>query len=311
MTHSYVYASGKLLRDSWTESGVFCALDFFYDYAGNPYAVFYQKGSSRQRFYYLTNLQGDVIGLLNTSSQLVAEYDYDPYGNLLTKTNYVASGLASEICDRNPLRYRGYYYDAETGWYYLQSRYYDPALGRFLNADSYASTGQGFLGYNMFAYCNNTPVCSADPMGSKMQIVDDYFTGLEGFVFKMLCRAVIMCCVSMLTDDKLSVKDNNIVITQKNTNPKHPTGTNLVREIIENDNTVEISTWLTGLISGSATEPTDEGSYYAPRNCRIRFDATQSSNLGGKMYPGFIIMAHELIHAYHMINGTFDENHRE
>ena len=69
------------------------------------------------------------------------------------------------MSNRNPLRYRGYYYDTETGFYYLQSRYYDPALGRFINADSYASTGQGFLGYNMFAYCKNSPTTTVDFSG--------------------------------------------------------------------------------------------------------------------------------------------------
>ena len=66
----------------------------------------------------------------------------------------------------NPLRYRGYYYDSETGFYYLQSRYYDPELGRFINADDFASTGQGILGNNMFAYCNNNPATYADPEGN-------------------------------------------------------------------------------------------------------------------------------------------------
>ena len=65
----------------------------------------------------------------------------------------------------NPIRYRGYYYDNETGLYYLQSRYYDSAIGRFVNADTYISTGQGFIGYNMFAYCNNNPVDGIDPCG--------------------------------------------------------------------------------------------------------------------------------------------------
>jgi len=60
---------------------------------------------------------------------------------------------ASHIANLNPLRYRSYFYDAETGFYYVSSRYYDSVVGRFINADSYASTGQGFLGYNMFAYC--------------------------------------------------------------------------------------------------------------------------------------------------------------
>lgn len=57
-----------------------------------------------------------------------------------------------------PLRYRGYVYDTETGLYYLTSRYYNPVWGRFINADGYASTGQGFTGDNMFAYCNDNPV---------------------------------------------------------------------------------------------------------------------------------------------------------
>lgn len=73
------------------------------------------------------------------------------------------------MADKNPLRYRGYYYDTETGFYYLQSRYYDPTLRRFLNADAFASTGQGFAGTNMFAYCNNTPVGSSDPTGHSLR----------------------------------------------------------------------------------------------------------------------------------------------
>ncbi len=65
----------------------------------------------------------------------------------------------------NPLRYRGYVYDSETELYYLQSRYYDPELGRFINADVYVSTDQGILGNNMFAYCNNNPISHIDPSG--------------------------------------------------------------------------------------------------------------------------------------------------
>ncbi|MBO5891657.1 MAG: RHS repeat-associated core domain-containing protein [Oscillospiraceae bacterium] len=70
------------------------------------------------------------------------------------------------MADINPLRYRGYYYDQETGLYHLWSRYYDPQTGRFISPDSYASTGQGPLGYNMFAYCKNNPVNYADPSGN-------------------------------------------------------------------------------------------------------------------------------------------------
>ena len=95
--------------------------------------------------------------LVDANGNEVAAYDYDPYGKIIS-----ATGTMAEI---NPLRYRGYYYDAETGFYYLQSRYYDPEICRFINADSYASTGQGYMGYNMFAYCNNSPILHSDPSG--------------------------------------------------------------------------------------------------------------------------------------------------
>ena len=87
--------------------------------------------------------------LVDASGNEVAAYDYDPYGKVIASTG--------DLAGTNPLRYRGYYYDTETGFYYLQSRYYDPEICRFINTDGYSSTGAGFLGYNMFAYCNNTP----------------------------------------------------------------------------------------------------------------------------------------------------------
>ncbi len=73
----------------------------------------------------------------------------------------------------NPFRYRGYYYDTESDFYYLQSRYYDPAIGRFINADTYISTGTGMLGNNMFAYCNNSPIIHKDTTGDVVDVVFD------------------------------------------------------------------------------------------------------------------------------------------
>ncbi|MBE6686970.1 MAG: RHS repeat-associated core domain-containing protein, partial [Ruminococcaceae bacterium] len=91
------------------------------------------------------------------------------WGNILSITNASGtdiSGNATHIANLNPLRYRGYVYDNETGFYYLQSRYYDPAVGRFVNLDAFVSTGTGFGGFNMFAYCNNNPVMYVDPTGN-------------------------------------------------------------------------------------------------------------------------------------------------
>ena len=157
--HDYVYASGQLLRESFTLDGHSYVYDFLYDQSGRPYMLNYISNGYSSRYYYVLNLQGDVMALVTSEGVEVAKYTYDAWGNVTPDTTLWLS-------NRNPLRYRGYYYDTETGFYYLQSRYYDPALGRFINADSYASTGQGFLGYNMFAYCGNNPAASFDHYGT-------------------------------------------------------------------------------------------------------------------------------------------------
>ena len=116
--------------------------------------------------YYVLNAQGDVVRIVNSSRSVVASYTYDPWGKIIS-----SSGTLADI---NPLRYRGYYYDSETGFYYLQSRYYDPEIGRFINADSYASTdATGLLSTNMFAYCENDPVNKSDPSGEFFDTVLD------------------------------------------------------------------------------------------------------------------------------------------
>ncbi|WP_346938619.1 RHS repeat-associated core domain-containing protein [uncultured Clostridium sp.] len=81
------------------------------------------------------------------------------------------------VVEKNPYRYRGYRYDTETGYYYLQSRYYNPEWGRFLNADGLVSTGQGFIGYNMFAYCLNSPVNRRDDNGLRSGCITEGVSG--------------------------------------------------------------------------------------------------------------------------------------
>ena len=85
---------------------------------------------------------------------------------ILVCGNVVSIGGDANIANLNPIRYRGYYYDAETGFYYLNSRYYDPEICRFINADGYVSTGSALFGYNMFAYCLNNSISNVDSSGS-------------------------------------------------------------------------------------------------------------------------------------------------
>ena len=135
-------------------------LCFFYDQQGNRVAM---ADGSNKFYYYIYNLQGDVIALADASTgKLVVTYTYDAWGKLMELKDTTANSVGT----LNPFRYRGYYYDTETGLYYLQSRYYDPEVGRFINADAFASTDiSGVLSANMFAYCENNPVMRHDPTG--------------------------------------------------------------------------------------------------------------------------------------------------
>ena len=149
----YTYV-GSMLVSQKTGNEV---INFAYTAGGAPYGFTYNG----QSYFYLLNLQGDVIGIYDGNGNVVVEYTYDSWGKLIS----VTGSLASTIGIKNPLRYRGYYYDTETSLYYLQSRYYDPETCRFINADSLLVAGDYLQGTNLFAYCLNNPVVYFDHTG--------------------------------------------------------------------------------------------------------------------------------------------------
>ena len=171
--HKYTWQGGKLIAEYDGTN----TLEFFYDESGAPYALSY-NGTI---YYYITNLQGDVVKIVNASGEIQAEYSYNAWGQVIS-----AAGTLAAI---NPIRYRGYYYDKESGLYYLKSRYYDPQICRFINADGMASTGQGFLGTNMFAYCGNDPVNRLDSTGQ-----DWWHWGVAAIAVTALVAASIVTC---------------------------------------------------------------------------------------------------------------------
>ena len=129
---------------------------FYYDSDGNATSFSYNG----TMYFYVKNLQGDVVRIIDLSGTEVASYVYDAWGNIKD-----TKGVPT-IREINPIRYRGYVYDTETSLYYLQSRYYDPFTGRFLNADVYADTQSGTpLSTNMFAYCENNAINKSDDEG--------------------------------------------------------------------------------------------------------------------------------------------------
>ena len=132
-------------------------LHIFYDAHGRPSMVRW-NGTD---YAYLHNLQGDVVGLMDMQGARVVEYLYDAWGRPLGTTGPLAQTLGKA----NPFRYRGYVWDEETGLYYLRSRYYDPAWGRFLNADVVLGSSGSVLDHDVYAYCANDPVNRTDDLG--------------------------------------------------------------------------------------------------------------------------------------------------
>jgi len=118
-------------------------------------------------YYYIKNLQEDIIGIMDAGFNRVATYEYDAWGRILSIRDELGEEIKDEyhIARINPFRYRSYYYDEESGLYYLKSRYYNPVWGRFLNADGIIGTSERRTGYNLYSYVENNPVSAVDSDG--------------------------------------------------------------------------------------------------------------------------------------------------
>ena len=164
--YTYEYLNGQLMHETRGEK----VFDYCYDANGQLYAVSYKANSSTDAvtYYYAHNWRGDITSIYDGEGNMVAKYEYDAWGNVLTVTNSNNSEITdpNHIANLNPFRYRSYYYDSESGLYYLMSRYYDPVTHRFLNADGYFQSGDGILDTNMNAYCRNNPLNNIDKYGT-------------------------------------------------------------------------------------------------------------------------------------------------
>ena len=162
-------------------------INFSYTASGAPYG-FTLNGTS---YFYLLNLQGDIIGIYDSNGNIVVQYVYDSWGKLIS----ITGSLADTVGVKNPLRYRGYYYDTLSGLYYLQSRYYDPETGRFISSDTLLIAGNDTIqGTNLFAYCYNNPIMYSDPTGRAAEkycnkaLVDLFEVILSAGIFASLCE---------------------------------------------------------------------------------------------------------------------------
>ena len=151
ITTNYVYENGKLLREITGSEKI----DFIYGAEG---IIGIRIGN--ENYLYRKNVYGDVTEIYDASGVKVGKYKYTAFGECEVEMN------TNGIAEKNPIRYRGYYYDTETSLYYLKTRYYDPEVGRFMTIDGIEYLDPETInGLNLYAYCGNNPVMNIDPEG--------------------------------------------------------------------------------------------------------------------------------------------------
>ena len=153
---TFIVSGTQILR----EINSVATIDYLYDENGSPIGLTY-KGKT---YYYRKNLQGDIINITDSTGAKVVTYAYNAWGKIMSMTGNM------ELAVNNPFRYRGYYYDVESGLYYLNSRYYDPQTGRFISPEPNVDTaklddGVGLHCFNVYAYCANNPFMFKDDSG--------------------------------------------------------------------------------------------------------------------------------------------------
>lgn len=162
--HKYVTLNKKIMSESYGD----ITIRYFYDNENRPYKIVVDKNGTTYTGYYVVNWQGDVVAITDSTGKVVVEYTYDAWGNVVSSSYEKIEGLSKMLYDYNALKYRGYYYDADLELYYLNTRFYDPVICRFISADdiSILSVDQeNFLQYNLYTYCLNNPVNSMDSSG--------------------------------------------------------------------------------------------------------------------------------------------------
>ena len=178
--HTFVLDGTKILKESWGSNTIIPMYDnedavCGIQYNGDPY-------------YFFKNLRGDVIAIVNKDAETVAKYSYDAWGVCTISQDSSDCGIATV----NPFRYRGYYYDSEIGLYYLQSRYYNPAVGRFVNEDKteFIVDATNTKETNLYAYCQNNPINCMDYNGKWLiQLICGVAgAAIFGTVANILCR---------------------------------------------------------------------------------------------------------------------------
>ncbi len=189
-TYTYTYAKDdKPEKSVHPDTG---HTNWYYDSTGKVVSFSYKKGEEKEKgYYYARNAQGDIIAVYRSEdSKLVGTYEYDLWGRLISATEGEEGVDTDDILTKNPIRYRSYYYDNETGFYNLNARYYDPEIRRFISADSMSVLMVATVSLeckNLFAYSENNPITGKDSSGGIIESAFDIVT-LAGSIVDVCCH---------------------------------------------------------------------------------------------------------------------------
>ena len=191
--HDYILEGAKIVRETWGQN----SLTPLYDNEDSVCGIIYNY----LPYYFLKNQQGDIIAITDNIGNEVAKYSYDAWGACTSAITDMELTCGTDIANINPFRYRGYYFDKEIGMYYLQSRYYDPTIGRFVNGDS--AELLTVSGYNQFIYCYNRPIDLEDSSGYVSLNLNKYRS--QSWLAKLISKTV-----KVVTEREKKIAGKNI-----------------------------------------------------------------------------------------------------
>ena len=263
VTTNYYY-QGTLLIAEETDSSI---IVYLYDENSTPIGFMYRAVSYAEdvwdTYAFEKNIFGDVVAVYNADTGVkLISYTYNAWGVI---TTHYHNGGSSTTATKNPYKYRGYYYDSDLAMYYLQTRYYDPAICRFINADS--ALYDNLLGYNLFVYCGNNPVNFVDYNGKTPAAVLTLALAEPTLLGELILAGAIAVVGGVLIAKNISAIFNYLKGKSKDKTPESSQPLNDSDELdIEypgDDPTIapEGYEW-----RGRGEQGSREGSYYNPEN---------------------------------------------
>ena len=290
--HYYYYEGNRLLTEVISDGK---RLDFLYDESNDIIGFDYNVSGTTSRYYFIKNILGDVIKIVDSSGIVIVTYEYSAYGDILS----ISGSYASTIGELNPIRYRSYYYDVDTDMYYLKTRYYNPNWCRFISCDNinYLEYDNP-LNISLFRYCANNPVMNVDPDGTRKWKPFWIFVGKAALTF--VASIAIVTVAPMPPDRALELAIVGAALINHLQNIKYM---RMAKDEVNSMTEEELSSYLSSFTMNGRDLKTTDSLINISRYERIKILTAIKTK--GKCKNSIRLMAAEW-QAHNIANGFFD-----